>query len=69
MQVKEEHDEEAEQSQNMAKLTKCLGRAKEALKKTTSKRDDDLRAKEELGEAVAKKDVDVKKVRMELIKA
>ena len=66
---KEEHNEEAEQSQKTTELTKRLGQAEEALKKTRAERDEGLRASEELGQAVAKKDLDMKKVWTELTKA
>ena len=49
-------------------MTKHLGRAEESLKKTRAERVEVLWANEELGQAVAKKDVDVKKVREELTK-
>ena len=53
----------------MAELTKRLSRAEEALKKTRVARDASLRANEELGQAMVKKDAEIKKIRMELMKA
>ena len=53
----------------MVELTKRLGRAEEALKKARTEWDVGFQGNKDLGREVAKKGVEIKKVRKELTKA
>ena len=59
---KEEHDEREEEANSTAELTKRLSRAEDALKRIRAERDASLHANEEMGQAMVKKDAEIKKI-------
>ena len=65
---KKKHDAQAQESANTAEIVECLGRTEEASKKARAERDASIKANDEMGCEIFRKETEIKKAWIELTK-